>query len=147
MRRVGALLLATMLDVSGCAVPDVAPGQFVGSWYGVWSNRDATVHWVTSRGDDGRFQTEFLNCTEGKQSRKWTDIGNWSVSGNRLVVVTVLVVEGGNLASPTDGELKSQTDEFRIIEITRDLFRYEDLSKTMSVNEKRADNKKDLICR
>ena len=115
-------------------------------WYGTLSNSKATVHWLTSRGRDGRFQTEFLNCTEGKRPRKWIDIGKWSIEGKQFIVTTVGVFEDGKFASPGGPELRSQVDKHTVIEMAQDLFRYEDPAK-VTLSERRVAKKEDLACR
>lgn len=144
MKNTRPFLFAVLM--LACHADAAIPEQLAGSWYGTISNGKATVHWTTSRGKDGRFQTEFLNCTEGKHPRKWIDIGKWSIEGNQFIVTTVGVFEDGKFTGPAGAELKSQIDKYTAIEIAQDLFRYEDAAKT-ALSERRVAKKEELACK
>jgi hypothetical protein len=93
MRQVIAAVSFVGLSSLECALASVTSDAAVGYWYSEDSYPHGRIFALEHLEADGSFSTKFRECFSLGGSKDHTESGHWTVSGDRLSMVTEAIAE------------------------------------------------------
>lgn len=109
----------------------------VGSWYGSQKIRDGGVYsWIIRRNVNGRYKLEAKIASPTGDVKKQVEVGEWGVGG----MIYFTICKGwmiGDKFTPSDPTDPYYRDVYKILELTHDLIKYEDLDSGKSFTARR----------